>query len=722
MSRPEEEVTLRGLLCRREWWQRWSRELGWAFLWSLVVAGLWITNSGLWVSEAWHLPAIYGGDGLQILGWIKGAAEGDYHVFGMSFISRLGAPFEANWNDYPMYEKPFTVLLGYVARVGGLYLAANLGMLLTHMTATIGFYLAARWFRWERWWCGVGAVVFGLQFYLSFRGQGHLLLALTYTLPFALLTTWLVSASRRMSRWSPNWGLCLTVDFVMGASSPYFLYLHLQLMALAMVTQWLRDARRDNLEAGVATMAAAAAGFLSVHTGMLLTRLFAGTNAMAVKRHYGDAEIFALRPMEMFLPPAGHRSDIFGRIGTEYQNVLTYVQPESGSPYLGIVGALLALAMVIQVLRGVARRQRTAGLLPFWQAIWILLFSVVGGGNALLFLFGVDTFRASNRNSVFIATAVLLWAVPRAARLTRGWRHPFQILLGGGVIMLAAWDQLPPNPRADNAKVVAAKVAADRSFVDQLESRLPKGATVFQLPVVKFPEARLVSELDPYDHLRLYLNGSKMRLSFGSNKGRMDAAWQLNVERLPPRDMIRRLESFGFHALVIDRGDLPHNGDALLQALAEIGYQPVPETGHPEFTAIRLRPTDQPLVPALNEFPFLDLDDGWERHDIGPDETHWRILNEARLRLNPSLPPGSRMRLSMDVKLPRSGLLQVYLGGEVLVSELQEGGEVRNLRVQFDRPERELVLTVAARSPDNSGKLDELLTFRSLALEVVERP
>ena len=56
----------------------------------------------------------YNGDALQILGWINAASEGDYiSAFWTETVHRLGAPYEANWNDYPMYEKLITFGLGH---------------------------------------------------------------------------------------------------------------------------------------------------------------------------------------------------------------------------------------------------------------------------------------------------------------------------------------------------------------------------------------------------------------------------------------------------------------------------------------------------------------------------------------------------------------------------------------------------------------------------------
>lgn len=701
---------------RRRTLARIAREVGWAFLFATIVAVLWVTNSGLWSAAAWQIPAIYHGDGLQILGWIQAAAEGDYQVLGTSFISRLGAPFEANWNDYPMYEKPFCILLGYVARICGLYVAANIGMLFTHMSAAMGFYLAARWLRWNRWWSGVAAVVFALQYYLSFRGLGHLLLALPYALPFALLGSWLITRDRDIRHRSGNWWLCVVTGFVMGASNPYFLYIYLQLIVLALFAQILRGARRANLSTGAWTIAAAAVGFLVVHTGKLMIRLLAGPNMLAVHRHYGDSEIFALRPLEMLLPFAQHRFEPFARIGREYQNVLTYSQPESGAPYLGVIGVGLLIALLTVAIRGAVRGSSKSPV-QFWQSLWVIGFSVVGGGNALLFLFGVDVFRASNRNSIFISALLLMWIVPHLTRWTRSWKPLGRIALGTVMILFAAWDQLPGSGAVKRSGQIARQIELDREFATALELKLSDDAMVFQFPTVKFPEARLINGRDAYSHSRLFLNSRKLRLSFGSNKGRMDASWQANVERLAPREMILQLEAYGFRVMVVDRAALDGSGAAFLSTLAAMGYPAAADLEHPQFVAVPLRPVAEPALPDLNQFSFLDYDDGWERIDVDASETHWLIENEARLRLNPNLPIATPLRLSFSIRLPKAGVAQVYLGGKVLTSIPVEAGQFQSVVADFERPDREMLLTIAARLPDNSDKIDDQITLSALTLK-----
>src|ERR1051326_621479 len=73
---------------------------------ALVVCLVWAYSYDRLSPQKWSLPVIYQGDSLEVMAFIKAAAEFDYIPCLSQNISRLGAPFKANWDDNPMY-KPF---------------------------------------------------------------------------------------------------------------------------------------------------------------------------------------------------------------------------------------------------------------------------------------------------------------------------------------------------------------------------------------------------------------------------------------------------------------------------------------------------------------------------------------------------------------------------------------------------------------------------------------
>ena len=94
--------------------------------------------------KSWSVPPSYAGDDVFVLGCIKAASEFELLPFVSRTISRLGAPYVANWNDFPMFEVIPMVFMGMVARWFNLITAWSAGMILSHLTSALAFYAACR--------------------------------------------------------------------------------------------------------------------------------------------------------------------------------------------------------------------------------------------------------------------------------------------------------------------------------------------------------------------------------------------------------------------------------------------------------------------------------------------------------------------------------------------------------------------------------------------------
>lgn len=680
-------------------YKRLVTDLVYALLLALLACAIWITNSDLWNRANWDLPADYGGDSHQILGWIKAASEGDYHWLDIIYVTRLGAPFGANWNDYPMYEKAFTILLGWLARSIGLMAAANAGMMLTHALATASFFLACRWFRWHRVWSMVGALLFGFLYYNTMRSLGHLLLGLTYTVPWAIMSSWLIATRYRLPRFSRAWKFCLGTAFLMGISNPYYLNIYVQFILLSVLIAWFQGRRRENLEAGAFSLAAAGAGFILVHTGTLLFRFFAGTNPFALARTYREAELYALRPIELFIPPRGHHFPWLSDIGLKFQ-IETFNQGEIFSPYLGLI-AIVTLLMLVWISLRLLLRNRTQQIpLPFWQISWVLAYSVVGGLNCWLAFCGIGVFRASNRNSLFIAGILLLWLVPQMRRLTKNWSLPKTALCALFLVTFAIADQLPYANRESNRPRVLAKLNADRSFSELLESNLPPRSIVFQLPLSQFPEGHPVFGMDSYEHLRPYFFSKELHFSYGSNKGRDDSSWQEEISRLPVRPMIARLESMGFGAVIINRKGYPDKAAAILHLLSKLGYQKRVENGAQDMVSFFLNPVQEPELPRVDTHPVNYYGQFWRRLDVNEDIVHWLCLQNTEMQINHSAFRSSRAHFVAKVSVPTDRTIYFTTGKKILYKQTLTKDDIHDVIFDFDLADATVPLHIETDRPE----------------------
>ena len=139
-------------------------------------------------------------------------------------------------------------------------------------------------------------------------------------------------------------------------------------------------------------------------------------------------------------------------------------------------------------------------------------------------------------------------------------------------------------------------IDSDREFMGKVESQLPKGAMVFQLPQVDFPESP-VPGVSSSDHFRAYVNSQSLRFAFGDVKGRPWLAWQHDILKGSFDSVIRSLENYGFAALYVNRNGFQDKGEQILNALKSLGYTNVIESQAGDLFCVLLHPSANPILP-----------------------------------------------------------------------------------------------------------------------------
>ena len=631
-------------------------------------------SNGLTSPGRWTTPLNYEGDAVQILAWIKAASEGDYYPGLPVSIERLGAPFGGNWNDFPMYEKCLTVLLGLLALPLGVFVAGNVSVLLAHVTAVLSFYAVCRFLR-HRWeWSFAGAVLFGFAHYNSWRGLQHLLLAFTWTLPPALICCAIVAKGARV-KFRNGWGrFCLAVACVMGVSNPYNLYMFLQLMAFALLAQWLSARRRENLFVGAASIGAAVGAFFVVNAGTFIYRFQHGSNPSGIVRNYYESEQYGLKLLECVVPPTSHNVSFLADLGKAYGG-LHKVTGEVHSPYLGVV-ALGALAWLI--LENVARlasvRSRAKPAAQFAQISWIYAYASIGGVNSLAAFGGLLLFRASNRFSVFISALLLLFLAARLSHVSRRWRRGRSLGLAMAMLIVGVADQVPLRSRPSEIARFESRMQDDRSLVKRMETVLPDRAMVFQIPIVTFPEAPPFDGLEPYELLRPYLHSTRFRFSHGFNRGRRQEDWQFVIEEASVAELVGRLESFGFSGLLIHRNAYSDHGEALIANLrrAGRGQSVVDDSGNRML--ILLQPATEPRTPKPGGFVRLVAKPELIRWDRSVTAARFWSAGDFSLSYEVPGSEAGRHRFVCELETRRPRTVAIRHNGETLIEGALEPG------------------------------------------------
>lgn len=636
------------------------------------------------------MPTSYAGDAHETLARLQAASEGDIWPLKPQVITRLGAPFGAYWNGYPTPDKLLMLALGGLARLIGLFAAANAGLLLAQVSAALSFYLVARWLR-TRWeWAVAGAVMFAYTYSAFHRGLAHFSLVFTWTVPLGLLAVWLVAGSRRLEWRRPGAVVCLGAAVALGAHNPYNLLFWLQLMGWALVAQWCGSRRRPNLQIGLAALGISLAVFALMHVETW-AHVDEPEGSPLLARNYGGTERFALKPVEMFIPPKTHRWEPLAFFGNRYNRWSDW-RSEEFPPYLGLAG-IVGLGWIGAV---VARRIFSRRALP-GQALslgWLAAYSSVGGiTNLLAFFAGLQVFRATNRVAIYFAAIVLFFLVVRLSRATAGWPRGLRVgaaLLAAGVAIL---DQLPHGATAAHTQEIAVLVDSDRALGRAMEEALPRDAMVFQLPVQGFPEVVPPWRLVDYELFRPYFTTSSLRLSYGAAKLRARSRWQRDLERATTSALVRRLEEYGFAALYLNRKGFEDRADQILKELAAMGYDRSIHSRLGNQVVVLLRPSDRPRLP-LARVPTYGR--GW--HLLPDNGVRWAYEDAVMSFYNPFDEPitidlnlalmavGPR-RLSLTHEGRTVGALKADQVEQVLrVAELVLPPGVNRFRVESDEP------------------------------------
>lgn len=551
------------------------------------VALSWCAANACWDANSWNLPSAYSApvtsDVVFTLAVMKSASNGDFLPFLWKTVPELGAPHRGNWNDFPIIEEFPFYLQGLLARMFGLFAGLNLSLLLCHLLAAGVFYGVARYSGCERIWSFVGALAFGLAPFIFAQSPHHITVASVWHVPLFIPVWRWISTGEGIPFRSRRFWIAAGIGFLAGTQNVYYTNILCQLTLLGGLAGFFRNRSPSALLSCFGIIAAAALAFGLMNLDTWTYRLVHGPNPGAVVREYKWLEIYALKIVDLIIPPMTHHSDLLAGFAIRHRNEAPL--QDEGS-YLGILGLLsLGLLVVVSVAAFLRQRYREIPL-EAWQVLWILMVFTTGGLNTIVGTFGFTMFRTGCRYSVVILAIVLLFAARwmTALPLRRGMASLLALL----AVCLIFWDQIPRMTDPAVMEQVAFQIDSDRELVGKMEEALPAGAMVFQLPIMDFPESP-VPGLSPYDHLRPYLFSKGLRFSFGSMKGRADSQWQRGLEKYTLEQAVEKLREMGFQAILINRKGFPDKADGMLKSLSQMGFSHVIESSAGDLVCVLLR-------------------------------------------------------------------------------------------------------------------------------------
>jgi len=590
------------------WWSSSRGRCIRLFLLALMVCALWLTIEDRW-GDNFLIPTRYTGDSHYILAMVKLAKEGDLGLFTHITTDSLGAPFIGQLNDFPEAERVIVWLGGQIARVIGLMPAANTMLILSCIIAACSFYAAARLWKISRLTSWFFAIVYAFLPHNQ-RSLDSLGIIFTGLLPLQFYCLWYIATVQKLAWDSHRFRLTIVIGLLSGLLNIYWIFFFLQTYVFALLCRLLK-------RCGVSIAAFVPLAGTCLTAGLtlgsfLIYRANYGENSAALVRSYSDVEMGALKPIELLIPRWGTHLEMLSGFFSRYYDG---GKIDIGEYWWGIYIGLLPIAgLLFLFFKGIQRQvNKRAPSLPFLAACWVTAYASFGGIHAIFsLLLGFYDIRGTNRYCVAIATIGMLYFVFLTHRSIRNWSLVSRISTLVVLAVIAMVDQSFHNtfyPRYNiPTNVIKERVMADRALVVELEDRLEEGTMLYILPVLDFPEpfyGRGAFKLNffIYDPIRPFLYSTKLRYSYGSNKGRQGADWQLDVQELPPREMAKTLESYGFSGILLNRKDYIDGGEQLLTEFAEAGWPMEFEQGiRNEWVFIRLTPAKKPVHPTSTPY------------------------------------------------------------------------------------------------------------------------
>ena len=568
-----------------------------------VVFVAFCSAAGTWPLAGFGQPSTYVEDPTKSdIMWtyasLKASTEGDATPFFWKTVRRLNAPFEANWTDWPSLDELHGLVLVLCANVFGIFGGLNVVLLLGHLLAAGTFFCVARVGGCSPLWSFVGGLAYGLSPYMFAQSPHHSGIEWAWHVPlFTLVWRW-AATDPGIEPGSKRFKQATGIGLLTGLLNIYYTNILCQLTLVGAAIQYLRNRARPALLGALAVIAAAALGFAASNLDTWTYKAAYGANDGALVREYKWLEIYGLKIKDLFIPPVTHRSDALQNFSISHRKEAV-LNDEDGAPYQGIVGLACLIWLAGTAISCLIRGREKDVPMEAWQVLWIVLMFTTGGLNALVgAVTGFTMFRGGCRYSIVILAITLLWAARRLSDLQaaaaekhddvgrkRLWMVAAALLCG-----LIFWDQVPRAPSKELRATIDRQVAADREFTEKMESALPDGAMVFQMPVMDFPESPGPG-VPPYDHFRPYIFSKHLRFSFGTHKGREREKWQpavqgkffegaildqnaglIRVKEPNARIAVDELKRLGFSAIYVNRNGFPDRGKGIEEALLELGY------------------------------------------------------------------------------------------------------------------------------------------------------
>ena len=524
----------------------------------------------------------------------------------------LGAPFRQDASWFPHADQLHLFLTG---KVIGLF--SDNPFTVSAVYFFLGFPLAALsmyWLARQRHLGRLGSVVAGVLFSVLPGHQTmfqHLWLASYWVVPLGVWLVLRVAMGDPLFRLKVDWRdpvergsalpLNLTTAFCVlcvGLGGIYYSTFTLLLLAAVLVVRLVatRDSRSVARSAllPVTIGAVSLAAVVSIAAGQDKSTLVTAPGL----RGSWESEMYAGKLMDLILPWIHHRVDALQYLTFAYNSRTTPSPEEPALGFIALAGVVALLVIMLSTL--VPRRVKTIrpelGMLGALTLVALSFYSI-GGLGSFVALFVTPQIRTWSRLFIVIALLGLL-AVGHWVSVLSRRNRTLGMVIAAALLLIGVLDQTNPA-MVPHYQAMRNEIADLTTFSQRIESEVGPGCSVFQLPVVPYPENPPVQDMEIYEHLRPYLVSSSLRWSYGAFDGTSLADWQLALPQNSTAALVDDVVAAGFCAIEVDRAGFADRAATLEANLRRLLGVPISTTRDDRLIAWDLAPQRASLTSRI---------------------------------------------------------------------------------------------------------------------------
>lgn len=528
----------------------------WYFALCVIVTGI-----AIFLTATYRLPdqlTFSGGDGALGEALIKSIQESG--LKGNLFCDRLGAPDGSALVDTPFLDWLFVIQAWIIS-----WFVKNPGRIMvifyvvTYVTSAVSMFFCLNKLKCSRGSSFIFSLLFSFSTFHTFRNIGHLTLSNYYIVPIAIYLSFYIAFNGVVDKVdSPfanknakkNQVILYLFAIMIGMANVYFTAFGLVFMLTALLYRLVKEGHiKQNIKyAGYIFV-----GFLSFGVSLLPKWIYGimnGVNEQGASRSFLHSEIFGLKLIQLLLPP--YFSKFWGAyfVG-KYEEGNSFIS-ENRLSAIGLIAVIAFIGLCIHLIISFIKKKGDCFIDFLSLSVLIaVLVATVGGFGTIFNYFVTPEIRCYCRISIYI---ICFCYIAFAYVITKKKvRMPFRVLIFAVLLAIGGMDQITiSNKDAWTGAGIQAEIYD--SFFSQIEEKMPKGAMVYQLPFIEFPEPAVtqIEGMDAYNHLEAYVFTDTIKWSYGGMKGRNESAKTLFVSNGIGTEFLQNIRKAGFLGVYIN--------------------------------------------------------------------------------------------------------------------------------------------------------------------------